>query len=211
MPAGLCLLNSRAGDEGRRNGRRPEHGSAALRYFRAIRSDAMDRLDHFPRIWCPCNKLPPLIFDVLKTNDKSTMPQTSSAPSASRSSRHYMPRTLPGPACATRRSRKRQRWRTLAALGAICDRWPSKTKTRIASARIMAAAGRGAAVATFITDLVAGLGVQIGRRGAGPPKLDDHLGRCPRLRRAACGRKKEGLDRRRGLNARTQYASFGSA
>ena len=59
--------------------------------------------------------------------------------------------------------------------------------------------------------LVAGLGVQIGRRGAGPPKLDDHLGRCPRLRRAACGRKKEGLDRRRGLNARTQYASFGSA
>jgi Phage terminase large subunit (GpA) len=32
----------------------------------------MDRLDHFPRVWCPtCNKLQPLIFDVLKANDKN--------------------------------------------------------------------------------------------------------------------------------------------
>jgi phage terminase large subunit GpA-like protein len=32
----------------------------------------MDRLDHFPRVWCPtCNKVQPLIFDVLKANDKN--------------------------------------------------------------------------------------------------------------------------------------------
>jgi hypothetical protein len=31
----------------------------------------MDRLDHFPRVWCPtCNKVQPLIFDVLKAHDK---------------------------------------------------------------------------------------------------------------------------------------------
>ena|SRR5215831_3384854 len=36
------------------------------------RSDAMDRLDHFPRVWCrTCNKVQPLIFDVLKANDKN--------------------------------------------------------------------------------------------------------------------------------------------
>jgi hypothetical protein len=32
----------------------------------------MDRLDHFPRVWCPtCNKIRPLLFDVLKANDKN--------------------------------------------------------------------------------------------------------------------------------------------
>jgi phage terminase large subunit GpA-like protein len=32
----------------------------------------MDRLDHFPRVWCPtCNNVQPLIFDVLKANDKN--------------------------------------------------------------------------------------------------------------------------------------------
>ena len=32
----------------------------------------MDRLNHFPRVWCPtCNKAQPLIFDVLKANDKN--------------------------------------------------------------------------------------------------------------------------------------------
>ena len=32
----------------------------------------MDRLDHFPLIWCPtCNKVQRLIFDVLKANDKN--------------------------------------------------------------------------------------------------------------------------------------------
>src|SRR5215813_4536829 len=32
----------------------------------------MDRLDHLPRVWCPtCNKAQPLIFDVLKANDKN--------------------------------------------------------------------------------------------------------------------------------------------
>src|SRR5262245_36914669 len=32
----------------------------------------MDRLDHFPRVWCPtCNKVQRLIFDVLKANDKN--------------------------------------------------------------------------------------------------------------------------------------------
>ena len=40
--------------------------------LRAIRIDAMDRLDHFPRVWCPtCNKVQRLIFDVLKGNDKN--------------------------------------------------------------------------------------------------------------------------------------------
>jgi uncharacterized protein (DUF2267 family) len=32
----------------------------------------MDRLDHFPHVWCPtCNKVQPLIFDVLKAHDKN--------------------------------------------------------------------------------------------------------------------------------------------
>ena len=30
----------------------------------------MDRLDHFPRVWCP-TCVQPLIFDVLKANDKN--------------------------------------------------------------------------------------------------------------------------------------------
>src|SRR5262245_36020876 len=57
----------------------------------------------------------------------------------------------------------------LAALGAnlaIVGR--SKTRTRIASARIRAAAGGGATVATFIADLSSQAAVQIGRRRAGP-------------------------------------------
>ena len=32
----------------------------------------MDRLDHFPRVWCPtCNKVQRLTFDVLKASDKN--------------------------------------------------------------------------------------------------------------------------------------------
>jgi hypothetical protein len=32
----------------------------------------MDKLDHFPRVWCPtCNKVQRLIFDVLKADAKN--------------------------------------------------------------------------------------------------------------------------------------------
>jgi hypothetical protein len=78
----------------------------------------MDRLDHFPRVWCPtCNKAQPLIFDVLKAHDKNehdaadivcaeckSIIATLHAPDARR------------PACATRRSRKRWRLRKIDRL-----------------------------------------------------------------------------------------------
>jgi hypothetical protein len=73
----MLIKALRAGDEGqRRNGGRPEHGPLpcvilAIPFVRS-ESDAMDRLDHFPRVWCPtCNKVQRLIFDVLKANDKN--------------------------------------------------------------------------------------------------------------------------------------------
>jgi len=105
------------------------------------RSGAMDRLDHFPRVWCPtCNKVQPLIFDVLKANDKNehdaadiicaeckSIIATLHAPDARRA------------ACATRRSRKRQRFA------------PQLVETpRYPSGRFILGARRcGAAVAQF--------------------------------------------------------------
>ena len=88
-------------------------GRSRAGYILRRADDAMDGLDHFPRVWCStCNKVQPLLFDVLKANDKNEHDSADIVCAECRSIiATYMPRTLAGPACATRRSRKRQRWR----------------------------------------------------------------------------------------------------
>src|SRR5262249_55634395 len=46
----------------------------------------MDILEQFSRVWCPtCNKTQPMIFDVMKANDKNDHDAADTAPNESKS------------------------------------------------------------------------------------------------------------------------------
>src|SRR6516162_511564 len=68
----------------------------------------MDVLARFPRVGCPtCNKTQPMIFDVMKPNDKNDHDAADmSATNESQSSQRCTERAPTGLACAPTRPRK---------------------------------------------------------------------------------------------------------
>ena len=73
----------------------------------------MDTLERFPRVWCPtCGKTQPMIFDVLKADEKNDHDAADIVCGhANQSSRRCTLRRLSGRARAPRRRRKRENWR----------------------------------------------------------------------------------------------------
>jgi hypothetical protein len=57
----------------------------------------MDVLARFPRVWCPtCNKTQPMIFDVMKANDKNDYDAADIVCKESQASQHCTGNGGPG-------------------------------------------------------------------------------------------------------------------
>ena len=73
----------------------------------------MDLLERFPRAWCDtCQKVQPVILDVMKANDKNDHDAADIICEECKSILVTLPHpALPGLSCTPRRLRKHQRWR----------------------------------------------------------------------------------------------------